>query len=97
MLRVLLFHEQHDELFSSMPSSFQLGVPRVVPELLVEVLSCLETAGLFVETLDAAKQSPHRPIPPRPRNNLWFVTSSEISQVVPSDKIKVLFPKFVLP
>ena len=101
VLRVLLFYEQHDEIFSAVEngdaSENLVSVLNSVPDLLSSVLNDLETAGLFSGKLDATKQLSHRPLPPQSRNNLWFATCCELSKVVSAEKIKVLFPKFVLP
>jgi hypothetical protein len=104
VLRVLLFYEQHHSVFAVAASSNRQGeddcdgvldVVHLVPGLLSDVLNTLESAGLFTEKHDA--KNPHRPHPPVSRNNVWFATSCEMSKVMPADRIKVLFPKFVLP
>lgn len=98
VLRVLLFYEQN-------ASGLQLdcnihGSQRLLQEasaLLGELLIMLESEGLFTEAVDVSKQLAHRPTPPASRNNLWFATSCEISKAIPAERIKDLFPKFVLP
>ena len=97
-LRVLLFYEQHSDILPTVLVGMGLtNVLHMVPGLLSELLNDLETAGLFSEKLESAKELSHRPLPPQSRNNLWFATSCEISKVISAERIKELFPKFVLP
>ena len=100
VLRSLLFYEHHRNVFditTDSKASNALSVASVAPELLGKTLGAMEANGMFTEVLDASKQLSHRPQPPASRNNLWFATSCEISKVMTADRIKVLFPKFVLP